>query len=109
MVHKSIVTLSTLIIVALLMGLIPSPSVAQAQMACEARDKITSTLKKDYAEMPVSAGLDNSGRMIEVFASNNGSWTILITLPSGVSCLLATGESWMRREIKNLKESGIQL
>ncbi len=106
MVHKSIITL---IIVVLFTGLIPRPSVAQAQMACEARDKITSTLKKDYAEMPVSAGLDNAGRMIEVFASNDGSWTILITTPTGVSCLLATGESWMRREIKNLKESGLLL
>ena len=108
MVRKSIITFTTLVVV-LLLGSIPSPGMAQSQMACEARDKITKTLKSDYAEMPISAGLDNAGRMIEVFASNEGSWTILLTMPTGVSCLLATGESWMRRELKNLKNSGIQL
>jgi len=108
MVGKSIVTLGTLFVV-FLIGSLSNPSAAQSPMACEVRDKITSTLKKDYAELPVSAGLDNAGRMIEVFASNEGSWTILMTMPTGVSCLLATGENWVRRELKNLKKSGIQI
>lgn len=102
-------TLLLLFTTAVLVGSFVSPTSAQNQMACEMRAKITKTLKKEYAELPISAGLDNAGRMIEVFASKNGSWTILLTMPTGVSCLMATGENWMRREIKNLKESGIQL
>ena len=82
MVHKSVVIFSTVIVV-LFMGSIARPGAAQAQMACEARDKIASTLKKDYSEMPISAGLDSAGRMIEVFASHEGSWTILMTMPTG--------------------------
>ena len=81
MVCKSIVTLGTLMVM-FLIGAILTPSATQSQTACEARDKITSALKKDYAELPVSAGLDNAGRMIEVFASNEGSRTILLTMPS---------------------------
>ncbi|MEL0106777.1 MAG: hypothetical protein ACO3MW_01765 [Rhodospirillales bacterium] len=102
MVRFSVFVISMLIAV-LLAGPFSSP--AAAQMACETRAKITKTLKKDYSELPVSAGLDNAGRMIEVFASKKGSWTILITMPTGVSCLMATGESWVRRELKDLKGS----
>lgn len=98
-----------LFIAAVLVGSFTSPVSAQNQMACEMRAKITKTLKKEYAELPISAGLDNAGRMIEVFASEKGSWTILITMPTGVSCLMATGESWMRRELEKLKGSETSL
>ena len=108
MVRMSFIVFSSVIAV-LLTGMFVAPAPAQAQLACETRDKIAKTLKQDYAETPVSAGLDNDGRMIEVFASHEGSWTILLTMPTGVSCLLATGKNWTRREIKNLKESGIHL
>ena len=111
MVRKSYLTLSTLVValpafilVGLVVGSYSTPAAAEAELACEIRAKITKTLKSDYAELPVSAGLDNAGRMIEVFASTEGSWTILMTMPTGVSCLMATGENWMRREIKNIKD-----
>jgi len=102
-------TLVTALFAVLLVSLLTLPAVAQAQMACEKRAKTTKTLKREYAEMPVSAGLDNAGRMIEVFASTEGNWTILMTMPTGVSCLMATGENWMRREIKNITKSGARL
>jgi hypothetical protein len=112
MVYKSSLSLRTLaatLLTVFLVGPFTMPTSAHGQVACEKRAKITTSLKKDYAEMPASAGLDNAGRMIEVFASTEGSWTILMTMPTGVSCLLATGENWMRREIKNIKESGARL
>jgi hypothetical protein len=104
MVRKTFLTLAGVFILALL-----ASSAGQAQMACENRDKIAKTLKQDYAEAPVSAGLDTAGRMIEVFASTTGSWTILMTLPSGVSCLLATGKNWTHRGIEAVKDKGIPL
>ena len=39
-------------------------------------------------------GLASNGSMIEIFASPNGSWTIVMTQPDGVTCLMAAGESW---------------
>jgi hypothetical protein len=32
--------------------------------------------------------------VLEVFASDTGSWTITVTLPSGMTCLVATGQGW---------------
>ena len=36
-----------------------------------------------------------ANRLVEVFASNNGtSWTIVVTRPDGLSCIVAVGEDW---------------
>ncbi len=40
-------------------------------------------------------GLANNGGVIEVLSSGSGNtWTIIITMPNGVTCLLAAGEGW---------------
>ena len=39
-------------------------------------------------------GLTESGAVLEVLASTVGSWTILITRPDGVSCVVTSGEAW---------------
>ena len=40
-------------------------------------------------------GLANSGGVIEVLSSKTGeSWTIIITMPDGNTCLIAAGENW---------------
>ncbi len=49
---------------------------------------------KPYSEIPVAMGLASNGGVIEVLASENGSWTLLVTMPDGTSCVLAAGESW---------------
>ncbi len=43
----------------------------------------------------MSQGLSAKGTLLEVFATKNGSsWTLVETLPIGVSCVRATGEAW---------------
>ena len=36
----------------------------------------------------------NSGRVFEVFASKAGTWSIVITGPDGLACLVAVGNGW---------------
>lgn len=70
---------------------------AQAQRAaCGDRAAIVERLETRYGETRVNIGLaDNNAGIVEVFASaETGSWTIFVTLPSGTSCLIATGQSW---------------
>ena len=74
--------------------LAPTTADAQATMACGLRGSLVSVLEKIYSERPVSAGIDNSGALIEVFASESGTWTIIVTNQGGMSCLMAAGESW---------------
>jgi hypothetical protein len=68
------------------------PSVAQN--LCGERVNIIDTLKERYHEVPVSMGLAGNGGVIEIFASNRGSWTIIVTRPTGVACVVSAGEAW---------------
>ncbi len=67
---------------------------AAAQTVCADHNQITDRLATIYSESRVGIGLDENGRVIEVFASEQGSWTILVTFPDGRTCLIAAGEAW---------------
>ncbi len=68
--------------------------VQPVQMACGARDSFLAQLDAKYGETRRSMGLsDNS--VVELFANEaTGSWTILITSPQGIACILAAGEAF---------------
>jgi hypothetical protein len=67
---------------------------------CAGRQDITSRLLSEYGEQPVALGLLDDGNLLEVLASPRGSWTILVTHPSRLSCLRASGVAWeMVREV----------
>jgi len=66
----------------------------QQQIPCDQRNKIVNVLAHQFSEQQVGSGLTPGGQVLEVFASRKGSWTILLTLPSGRSCMIATGEDW---------------
>ena len=67
---------------------------AVAQQACGERAKFMNKLEEVFAERPIAMGLTEKGAVLEVFASQQGSWTFLITMPSGLSCVVASGQSW---------------
>lgn len=77
----------------LLVGSVISPAAAQ-QMMCGDRGKVVASLEKGYSEAPSSMGLASNGAVIEIFTSAKGTFTIVMTQPSGLSCLMAAGESW---------------
>ena len=40
-------------------------------------------------------GLASSGGIVEVHTDEKGlSWSIIVTMPTGVTCLVASGEGW---------------
>ena len=68
---------------------------AWAQPACAPRDQILGWLASAYREAPVAAGVTAGGELVEVLARPDGrTWTIIITTPKGLSCLVAAGEGW---------------
>jgi hypothetical protein len=80
---------------ALTAGLSSATAAAAQQPACTARSDVVSQLSSRYSERPVAMGLANNGGVIEIFSSQAGqSWTIVLTMPSGLSCLIAAGENW---------------
>ncbi|MGH6931508.1 MAG: hypothetical protein ACREEE_03635 [Dongiaceae bacterium] len=65
------------------------------EMACSKRTDVVGQLGTKYQEAPSAVGLANNGGLIEVLTSGDGStWTIILSMPNGTSCLLAAGESW---------------
>ena len=68
---------------------------AAAQTICASeRTALIEQLKGRYQEAPVAIGLVSNGSVLEILASNSGSWTILITRPTGLTCVVAAGEAW---------------
>jgi hypothetical protein len=61
---------------------------------CSSHDAVMQTLNRKFAEKTVSMGLANNGTVVEVLSSPDGSWTIVMTAPNGVTCLLAAGDHW---------------
>ncbi len=84
----------TAILGALLIGWSAFSSSAQAQTMCDERHAVVATLEKTYSETPVSMGLASNGAIIEILASPSGTFTIILTRPNGLTCVMAVGESW---------------
>lgn len=62
---------------------------------CDIRHRVMAQLEHKYFEKPVALGLANNGSVIEVLTTKDGrTWTIVITLPNGMTCLVAAGEDW---------------
>ncbi|NQV85143.1 MAG: hypothetical protein HQ494_15135 [Rhodospirillales bacterium] len=68
----------------------------RAAPLCAERTSVLTTLGGKYAEKTVSMGMAGNGTVVEVLSSKDGTWTILMTAPNGVSCLLAAGDHWQR-------------
>ncbi|MHA1114056.1 MAG: hypothetical protein ACTSRY_06070, partial [Alphaproteobacteria bacterium] len=70
---------------------------AATQTFCNQRAEILAQLNDRYSEAPVAMGLASNGGMIEILTSGNGTtWTIIVTMPNGLACLVAAGEGWER-------------
>ena len=68
---------------------------AAAQPACAPRDVVLKKLAEDFQETPVGLGLSANGSVLELLTSAEGtSWTLLVTRPGGLTCLVASGEDW---------------
>jgi hypothetical protein len=72
----------------------PPPPMALTP-ACHSHADLAAMLNQKYSEAPNAVGVQANGHLVEVFASNDGtSWTIVVTRPDGVSCIVAVGEDW---------------
>ena len=76
-------------------ALIVTTSTASAEPQCNTRDSVIKQLSDKYREAPVAVGVTHNGGLIEVLSTGEGkTWSIIITSPQGMSCLVAAGEGW---------------
>lgn len=82
---------------------------AQQARNCGARDTIVQRLADGYGESRQSMGLGANNSVMEVFASQEtGTWTITVTMPNGMMCLVASGQAYEALE-EELEPAGLPL
>lgn len=82
---------------AIIACLLASNVSAQSVRNCGPRDAVLARLAEGYSETRQSIGLGANNTVVEVFASDaTGSWTILVTAAGGMTCLVASGQSFER-------------
>lgn len=76
---------------------VASITTSHAQNACFERASVTKHLLDKFKEVPVSVGVGANGVAMELLVSPEGStWTLLVTNMEGHSCVMASGENWVR-------------
>ncbi len=78
-----------------LIALTASAAMAQNSRNCAPRAAVVDRLATGYGETRQSMGLGANNAVVEVFASNEtGTWTITVTTPNGLTCLVASGQAF---------------
>jgi hypothetical protein len=86
-----------LTITACSLAALPIPATAQSAANCAPHALVVERLATKYGETRQSMGLGANNAVVEVFASDEtGSWTITVTNPSGITCLVASGQAYER-------------
>lgn len=67
---------------------------AHAVPLCAPHEAHVDQLKGKYQETRIGLGLAGDGRVVELFISKSGTWSVLATRTDGVSCLVAAGQGW---------------
>jgi TRAP-type mannitol/chloroaromatic compound transport system substrate-binding protein len=71
------------------------PAAAQSAANCAQRQQVISRLASTYGETRQSIGLGANNQVVEMFASlETGTWTITVTTPNGLTCLVASGQAY---------------
>ena len=67
---------------------------AAAENSCGERKSYLAQLSEKFAESHAAIGTTADGGILEIFASDQGTWTILVSFPNGQSCFVAAGRDW---------------
>lgn len=74
-------------------GQVSGQTLDQANRNCAPRQIVLERLATKYGETRQSIGLGANNAVVEIFASTDtGSWTITVTTPEGLTCLVASGQ-----------------
>ncbi len=89
-------TLTTVLLSTALALSATAPAAARMRTACLPHETAVSKLEQGYGEHRVGLGIAPTGNAIyELYVAETGTWTILVTRPNGLSCIAASGDSWM--------------
>ena len=62
--------------------------------ACGDRESVVADLAAQFHEAPLAQGMIDEKALMEMFVSDEGTWTILATGTDGMTCVIAVGEGF---------------
>lgn len=78
-----------------LAAVLAASQVAHGAPQCDSREAVTTLLADRYGETRRSVGIAGQEAVMELFASDEtGTWSITMTLPDGMMCLMASGSNY---------------
>ena len=90
---RAMIAAGTLSLAALVLS--TSTAAAGSKPFCAERGDLVERLGSKYQEKRHGLGITSANQgALEFFASDQGSWTIIVTTTAGTACILATGHSW---------------
>ena len=98
-ISKKALALSLLASVVLtVLGTVPvsaASNPAEAILTCDSRATIIADLKNGYSEQPIALGVTSAGTVMELWTAADGdTWTLVVTLGNGDSCVVGAGDGW---------------
>lgn len=65
-------------------------------LECGPHDALAAALDRQFKERPraIATAGKNNAMIAELFVSEDGSWTLIITTTKGISCIRASGKHW---------------
>ncbi|MEP4195622.1 MAG: hypothetical protein ABJL99_08305 [Aliishimia sp.] len=91
----TLTTMGALVAAAALNMVTAGVAMAQQARNCGPRELVVNRLAEGFGETRQSIGLGTNNAVIEVFASDeSGTWTITVTTPNGMTCLVASGQAF---------------
>lgn len=74
-----------------------APQASAQQSNCAPRENVVDQLSERFGEARQSIGMASQGRVVEMYASpETGTWTLTMTLPTGMTCIIGAGQSFER-------------
>jgi hypothetical protein len=67
---------------------------AQAATMCGSRSDFVKALTDKFKEQGKALAIAGQSNLLEIYTSKAGTWTILMTSPTGKTCIIAAGNSW---------------
>lgn len=67
---------------------------AQAQSMCSQRKDLLKAITEKYNEVRVGIGMTGGSAVHELYVSKTGTYTIIVTRPDGMACVVAAGVGW---------------
>jgi hypothetical protein len=92
---RRVFSVATIVIAAAVTSL--NAASAKAQVVCGKRADVLTGFANTYHEVQSAIGIADGGGLIEVLVSPSGTWTMVVTKPGGMTCVIGTGREWFTR------------